>query len=428
MSDDLEIRGGGVIAVDTESLRAAADSWRRLALAADDIRRSLGSVPSVSNATAAAGLLSHGDEIEAEARRIGSMLSETAAVYEYVEASAAAEVARVHGNVALAESLSAQADALAAEDPSRAERAAFLVDQWRSGVHHDLLREWAWLPLLFGVVGVGAFVTVAGALSAVRGGGFGVPIGPRGNRVPAVSVEALGAPASASPVDSVASALKRIPDGEGDARIRVETYTMPDGSRQYVVYATGTRFGRGADEAFDMESNIDLYLEEQNAASSEAIRLALKDAGAQPGDVIHGVGHSQGAMALSHVAIASEYTFSSVTTIGNPIDAPLPPETRGITLRHTDDLVGAGLSGEGSPVTSGARGSFTAERVATPGPHFGDLATVHLVSNYVETAEMLDASPDPRMIAVRENYAELATASSVQTRDYSASRPTEPKR
>ena len=54
---------------------------------------------------------------------------------------------------------------------------------------------------------------------------------------------------------TLAVAAARIPSvSAGDARIRVEKYTMADGSRQYAVYVTGTKLVAPASEAFNAVS------------------------------------------------------------------------------------------------------------------------------------------------------------------------------
>ncbi|UUT34268.1 hypothetical protein [Microbacterium elymi] len=76
-----------------------------------------------------------------------------------------------------------------------------------------------------------------------------------------VRLERTSAVTATGPPDDFAAALGRIPSG--DARIRVETYTMPDGTTRYAVYLAGTRdfspTTEGADP-WDMRSNLRLYL------------------------------------------------------------------------------------------------------------------------------------------------------------------------
>ena len=119
---------------------------------------------------------------------------------------------------------------------------------------------------------------------------------------------------------SLADAAARIPAG-GEARIRVERYTMSDGSRQFAVYVAGTQtVAPQTREPFDMDSNVELYTGERSA-SYEATLAALEQAGAEPGDVVHAFGHSQGAMVVAHLALEGGFDDATLVSFGSPVEA-----------------------------------------------------------------------------------------------------------
>jgi len=91
-----------------------------------------------------------------------------------------------------------------------------------------------------------------------------------------------------------------------------------------------------------------------------------------------------------------------------------------VDLRHGDDPV-AMLAGGGFPSRVGAEGSFVASRVIDPAPGPQDLSLpAHHLSAYTETAELVDASADPRVAEVHERMAELEGARLISTQEFGA--------
>jgi hypothetical protein len=248
-----------------------------------------------------------------------------------------------------------------------------------------------------------------------RFGHASVPAASRltGTREPVIVAEATRR--AGTPVASLAQAVSRIPS---KAAVRVERYAMPGGSRQFVVYIAGT----GAGSAFDMGSNGKLYGGERSA-SYEAVREALTRSGAKPGDIVHEVGHSQGAMIAGRVALEGEYDVRTVVTAGSPIQAELPATVLSVELRHADDLVPV-LADGGSAVGVGSPDSIIVERVADPAVSVRDLTLpAHGREAYEHTAALVDASTDPRVDAVRAVFGDLGRAESVEVTEYTAERP-----
>ncbi len=197
---------------------------------------------------------------------------------------------------------------------------------------------------------------------------------------------------------------------------------MPDGSRQFAVYVTGTKPLAPPSEAFDLASAAELEVG-RRSASYDATLEALHEAGAEPGDTVHAFGHSQGAMVTGHLALEGGYDVKTLVSLGSPIEVDVGPETLSVSLRHTDDPL-AMMTGGGSDHPVGAPGSFVAHRVADPDSGLRDLGLpAHDAAAYTETARLLDASSDPRMDPVRELFDELGTAVTVEATEFGAERP-----
>jgi len=436
---DLEIRSGGVVAVDTASLRASSDRLDRLGQHLDGVaallRRAsdqIAAVPRTETAYAesrALFLASRSGALADAARSIGGRLRDLAAVYEAIELRAEREAARAAGDLTAVARLDRRLHQMERAHPGTGLRAAWgegSRDAWWAG---DLVVQAGLLGTVLGAgftaggfAGLGPGTAVLAG--AIRGRELGVV--PQGSRLSGtadpVRVRQLTLPAghAAAPA-SLADAAARIPSSDA-GRVRVERYTMPDGSRQFAVYIRGTTSGGfGERDAFDSKSNLELY-SGQRSASYAATLAALRDAGAKPGDAVHAIGHSQGAMIASRLAIEGGYDTRTLVTFGSPVEAEVGDGTLRVAVRHTDDPVAA-LPGGGYDTSVGAHGSFVAERLADPGPTSRDVSLeAHHLATYEETAAMLDVSTDPRMDGVREVFARLDAAASVDVMEYRATR------
>jgi len=123
------------------------------------------------------------------------------------------------------------------------------------------------------------------------------------------------------------------------------------------------------------------------------------------------------------LAQGGEYDVRTVVTFGAPIEAELPDDVLGVSVRHTDDPVSS-LAGGGLPQGTGAPGSMVIERVGDPAQGLQDLTLrAHLLTTYAETAALADSSDDPRIAALRERLAAPAGAVDVVATDYRARRP-----
>lgn len=425
---DLEIRSGGIVVVDTATLRSVAAGLLTAAAECGDVREILERARWALGESGVWIFPPGGAAADAQdrCRRLAADLHTMADTYEAAELLAAAAAADAGGDAGLARTIRSRAHAIVAADPAialrlaaatvawRIETAAALGDQYRAPGSIGASSPWGADALAS--LGVGAV------------GLLGLGALPAGSRLtgPSASthVRRLGGGRTTAPT-SLTQIVDRIPRGEG--RVRVERYTMDGGRRRFVVYAAGTAPGGPAEEAWDARSNIELYTRTRSA-SFDATMAAAAEAGARSGDRVILVGYSQGAMVTSFVALSGEFDVPLLITFGDPVEAAVDPGTLSVAVRHLDDPISA-LAGGGLDTGTGAAGSFVASR-ASPGTAFdGDgMWGQHGLDAYRDTARLLDASGDPRMDAVRARWGELARARSVEAFVYGAARGTAPGR
>ena len=434
VSDDLDIRAGGGVAVDTTTLRAAATGFASLASELGEIARIVGSAGlRLFDASPAGYEVSCA--IEVVRRRIMAVIEEgdaiagalraASAVYEIVELRAERAAADAAGDSAAVDRIDARLSVLDREYPDAEGAAAASAFghwiAWPSALAAQAPGVLWWLAPGFHALAIPFAWTAQHAIGAAGAGTV-----PASSRLSGPAKDVIVSPVPShgpgTAPTSLADAAARIPGG-GDARIRVERYTMSDGSRQFAVYVSGTQtVVPQTREPFDMDSNVQLYTGERSS-SYEATLAALEEAGAEPGDVVHAFGHSQGAMIVTHLALEGGFETETLVTFGSPVEAQLGDGTLSVMLRHTDDPVTV-LAGGGHVGAVGAPGSFIAERVADPAIGLRDLELpAHAMGGYTQTAQLLDASSDARMGAVRQLFDELGGAASVEVNEYSAERP-----
>lgn len=436
MSDEIDVSHGGAISVDTEALRAIiprmVSAAECLASAAGNLaaaRDELFAVPDAYDRAQTARVLAR--EVSTEAERMNELahaVTLMAEAYEIVE-----ERARLEALV-LSEANNAQVRELRttlarreAEHAEAAELADALTRGWRNDRFRDLYEQgWAVAAPLLLVSPLAAplpsLVLQLFTLAVDRVGrgkvypGIGMKGTPPHMDLKVIerhpqSMKGREIAATRAP-GRLADAYERIPDG--DVNVRVETYGMPDGSRQFAVYVAGT-----GTPPWDMASNIDLYFGEISASYAVTER-ALEHAGAGRGDIVHAFGYSQGAMIADYLAVNSEFDVRTHGTIGSPSEPVLGDSVRSVRVRHTDDPV-ASLSGGGMPSGTGALGSVVVQREADPLPGPQDLTAVaHTRERYMETVRLFENSGDVRADLLAPVWAELATATSVDVLEVGA--------
>jgi len=276
--------------------------------------------------------------------------------------------------------------------------------------------SWSWG---FGHGALPFAVAVAAALPLIAGSvGKGVvdattPLKPKG--LPsALKVVPVETPVIAP--KNLAESIDHFPKTK-NAQVRVDEYIMEDGSSEFVVYIGGTQALIG--DPFDMISNVDLYLNQEESMSYTAVVHALALAGIGPDDPVHIRGHSQGAMIGSHVAASEQFNVISNTSWGGPVNVEVPDHVDNWVMQNTNDpvaLLATGGVGLGS-------GSDDSRLIQTEGSPVWPLAlplTTHVVDSYRITAEDLDALAGDDLQPIRDHFAHLRTATSVKATEYVA--------
>lgn len=432
---DLEIEHGGAIAVDTEQLREVGARLRTVSARYEEARDALVRAGALIASSADPSSRVDVDALRRSGERVGELAAEIenactgtllmADAFEVVELRAQAEALAL-ADAAAASDVQARADAMIADDERVGRMADWLIAGWKRQRFEGLGDQYDLGGMLPPVFLVGALVGLASGYGKVRPAvaGSEAPGVKAPTSVPVDPVHVIPVKTSTPrPPDDLAGAFRRIPGG--GAQVAVEKYTMVGGTTRYVAYVSGTQSSllslKKDAEPWDMNSNIELY-QGATSASYQATLDALAAAGVEPGDRVDVVAHSQGGMIATRLAVESEYEVSMQITAGSPTEPTLREEQTLIQLRHTDDVVSA-LAAGGSAEGTGSADSFTASRVGDPGDGVEDLRLkTHGLETYIETAEMVDASTDPRAVALDAYWDELGRAVEVERTEYRAER------
>ena len=417
----LSIDHGGVIAVDTDQIRDVASRVRGLFPSFQEVEDAIARAQ-VFLTSPWSDLYSLRWSLSDAANQLGWLITavtDTAAAvllmaeaYEVVELRARAD-ALARTDAAAAAAIDARLQRLLAED-DRLGPLADALEQQAEGSRYDGLGG-GFFP--GGMLSV-AFVGTTSALGRVRPGatldGAADPV--------RISEVARSHPAGAP--SGLTGALRRMPAASG-AQVAVEKYTMPGGQPRYLAYLRGSLSmapnEAGGREPWDMKSNAELYTG-RRSASYQATLDALTAAGAKPGDRVDVVAHSQGGMIAAHLAMESAFTVTTQITAGSPSEPALGADQTLVQLRNDDDPVSR-LAGGGAVEGTGSPDSFTATRDTGPDGGGLDLGLdTHSLDSYLDTAELVDASDDPRARALDEYWAELDQAEVVERVEFRAER------
>lgn len=420
----LTIDHGGAIAVDPDALRDVARRIEGVASRYDDARsallrahRVILDTPGFSAQVDTVELWSSGQRLA----RLHSDCQDTATsallmadTYEYVELRAEAEMLSLT-DPSTAQRLMRSADRLAASDDRIAGLAEELETQWRAERFEGLIGNIVTPDIYDDAFRIAALVGITSGFGKVHPGETLKGTTDRVSVTPAKTSSPSGAPSG------IAGALKRMPVTAG-AQIAVEKYSFADGSTKYVAYLKGTQsVGWSGKEPWDSESNFELYTE-HDSASYQATLEALDAAGAQPGDEVDVVAHSQSGMIAAHLGMESVYDVQMQITAGSPVEPTLDDDQTIIQLVHTDDPV-PGFRGGGSPEGTGSADSMVITTQGNPLDSPEDwLVDAHHLDTYIETAEEADASSDPRVDAAGEFWRDLDTAEVIERTEYQAQR------
>lgn len=442
----LRISSGSAISVDTASLRAAA---ARLDDVAERLRGASGEALSAATilGIAAVSLEARALEVQTAAARSSGRVSAHAG--ELRRAADAYELAELRFRWAIASGgigaystdgfrrgprqaqrreaeladIRHRWEELTRRDPAARVASDRLWRAWRSGTGAQAIDGWAdavdgiglpvWTGLPLPEVG-----TELGEQAKAKIASLGLGVVPAfahlSGRGDPVDVRPMALPAEVAAPKSLGEAADRIPDGETTARVRIETYEMPGGTREHVVYLAGTK--GGGDDAWDWGSNLDLY-NNRRSASFNGLEQALADAGVKKGEAVHELGFSQGAMVGARLATEGGYDVRSLIGFGSPVDVAGLDDVLQVSVRHTDDVVPS-LTNGGNPVEGVV---IEADYDPEGGVH-DVLVPAHRLRAYAETASAIDASDDPRLGALHDLFDRLGEADGASAVEFSVER------
>jgi hypothetical protein len=232
-----------------------------------------------------------------------------------------------------------------------------------------------------------------------------------------------GAPLPTAP-RGVAELAARIPSPEpGAPQVRVERYGEGADAR-YIAYVTGTvTFDvHAGSEPFDMTSNLHGVADDAPsanvppAAMERAVRLALAEAGAGTSSPVLVAAYSGGGIAAAQLAAASDLNVVGAVTFGSPTaSAPPSDGVPVLAFEHAEDPVPA-TGGAGAPSPD----RLVVARAALDGAVIApdDVLPGHALSRYRETARLVDASEEARLVAFRQTVAGFAEGGATEVTSF----------
>lgn len=218
-----------------------------------------------------------------------------------------------------------------------------------------------------------------------------------------------------SPPTTYEELARRMPHGgEGSPQIRVERHVDATGSEQWIVWSGGTidtGLPNTGSEPWDNQSNLDAVaasaLPGLAADSTRATLDAMELAGVPKGASVLHVGYSQGGIVAAAIAASGDYD-SSLVTFGAPVNTIVFDEdVPRAHFEHTEDVIPA-LSGRRQGQPDGGTVVSRSLFDGAPPPSGDDPLPAHRLENYRDTARLADASSDPRLQEVVKPLSELA--------------------
>lgn len=200
-----------------------------------------------------------------------------------------------------------------------------------------------------------------------------------------------------SNAEQIQDRVERIPK-EPD-QVRIDTYSSPGTPDRFEVYIAGTAdLGAAGDgEPWDMASNIVAMgggSDGSNAGSYRSVVQAMVLAGIDSHSPVTFTGYSQGGLIAAQLVASGDYAVDGLVTLGAPAgQVAVPHDIPYLAIEHTDDLVTAlgGTFTSSDPVVASRR------VFDSPPPFGGFVLPAHQLSNYLDTAGLVDGSDNLRL-------------------------------
>lgn len=185
----------------------------------------------------------------------------------------------------------------------------------------------------------------------------------------------------------------------GEVEIIRHSTRQPDGqvTRSYTIVFKGTQdFSLDATTSHDMQTNLQAMASLRNDMSASA-QAGLEMLGAQPGEAVELVGHSQGGIVSAELAgeaaFAQRYQVTGVITAGSPVaESNLAEGLPVVSFEHLDDPVAALDTKMNPNSTRRLNYSVNGELANPPGNATG--LVDHSLEGYITAAQQVEAQPE----------------------------------
>lgn len=191
--------------------------------------------------------------------------------------------------------------------------------------------------------------------------------------------------------------------GTPDAAVRITAVDKGNGPA-YIVTIPGTSEWnvRSGSNPMDTVGNLSSAAGNMSTAS-QAVEMAMRQAGIPSGAPVMLVGHSQGGMTAANLAadpeFRSRFNVTNVMAYGSPIDSTrIPSDVKTLALQHPFDVVprlDLGNSKPGGPVLfpwESSNGATVVTLPSPPGSGMGDVVANHNYNAYVTSVEANESS------------------------------------
>ncbi|WP_062077155.1 hypothetical protein [Demequina globuliformis] len=235
-------------------------------------------------------------------------------------------------------------------------------------------------------------------------------------------------------------------DSAAEGHLAIDKVIGPDGEVSYIVNIPGTAdHGYSDADPRDWPANAEGAMGSADGEPvmtdySEAVLMAMEDAGIPPDAPVMLVGHSQGATVAYGLAasplVQSKYSITHVVTAGSPADdQPRNPNVKSLTVQDASDLV-PGVDGDRGTrgvnevlITTDARASSDPETAAAA----RGIVSAHEMPQYTRLARDIDALGHPSVEHYKATAGMFLSGAAVERTVYTAqpageSAPQEPSR
>ncbi|MBX0300569.1 hypothetical protein K2F54_11335 [Cryobacterium sp. 1639] len=203
-----------------------------------------------------------------------------------------------------------------------------------------------------------------------------------------------------TPPAGFADLADRIPTEDDGGQVRLERYGDAE-HPSWLLYIGGTLewSPTGSTEPWDMTSNV-TAVAGQESGSYRAVLQAMQQAGVQPGDPVVPIAHSQGGLIAAELAARGDINAVGLVTFGAPagqvaVSADLPA----IAIEHSDDIIPA----LGGTAADDGRLYVRHELFGGVDVPVDEPLPAHQLAGYRDTARLVDASVEPRLLAFRDH-------------------------